>query len=174
MPITAQEINGMRLKYIRIMHIMTRHIWYNALMNAILFTTRYWPWMKNWLTLYLVNCIRVASIALVGRGPEKSCGTRILGLAKIGAASAGAQPTTQWLKFVIRLKLISLIIFCTGWCLVARGAMGYWLVQNDFWPRAQSSRCNGLLVARTCLDKFLNLITLRWNELNITYLREAL
>ena len=56
--------------------------------------------MKNWLTLYLVDCIKVVGIALVGRGPEKSCGTRILGLAKIGAASARAQPITQWLTFV--------------------------------------------------------------------------
>ena len=85
---------------------------------------------------------------------EKSCGTQILDLAKIGAASAGAQPTTQWLKFVIRLKLISLIIFCTGRCLVARGAMGYWLVQDDFCPRANC------LDARTWLDQFLNLIIL--------------
>ena len=118
--------------------------------------------MKNWLSLYLVDCIRVVGIALVKRGPEKSCGTRILGLAKMGAVSAGAQPTTQGLKFVIRLKLISLIIFCTGRCLVARGAMGYWLVQDDFCPHAQSSRCNGhLIVPRIWLDKFLNLIMLR-------------
>ena len=87
--------------------------------------------MKNWLSLYLVDCIRVVGIALVKRGPEKSCGTRILGLAKIGAASAGAQPTTQGLKFVIRLKLISLIIFCTGRPALSR-AMGYWLVEEDF------------------------------------------
>jgi hypothetical protein len=34
---------------------------------------------------YLVDCLRVVGIALVRRGPEKSCGTRILGLAKDGA-----------------------------------------------------------------------------------------
>jgi hypothetical protein len=62
-------------------------------------------------TLYLVDCLTVVGIALVRRGPEKSCGTRILGLAKIGAVNARALPTTPWLKYVIRLKLITLIIF---------------------------------------------------------------
>ena len=79
--------------------------------------------MKNWFTLYLVDCIKVVGIALVGRGPEKSCGTRILGLAKIDAVSARALPTTPWLKYryVIRLKLISLIIF--GHVNARRGAI---------------------------------------------------
>ena len=47
--------------------------------------------------MYLVDCPRVAGIVLVRGGPEKSCGTRILGLAKIDAVSARALPTTQWL-----------------------------------------------------------------------------
>ena len=44
--------------------------------------------------MYLVDCPRVIGIVLVGGGPEKSCGTRILGLAKIDAVSARALPTT--------------------------------------------------------------------------------
>jgi hypothetical protein len=39
-------------------------------------------------TLGGLPLLRVFGIALVGRGPEKSCGTRILGLAKNGAVSA--------------------------------------------------------------------------------------
>ena len=71
--------------------------------------------------MYLVDCFRVIGIALVGRGPEKYCGTRILGLAKIGAANARALPTTQWLKYVIRLKFVSLVIFALAGAL-SRGA----------------------------------------------------
>ena len=44
----------------------------------------------NRLTLHLVYCRRVVGITLVGRGPEKSYGTRILGLAKDVAVSAKA------------------------------------------------------------------------------------
>jgi hypothetical protein len=71
--------------------------------------------------MYLVDCPRVIGIALVGGGLEKSCGTRILGLAEIGAVSAQALPTTQWLKYMIRFKLIILIIFCR--VRARRGAM---------------------------------------------------
>jgi hypothetical protein len=77
--------------------------------------------MNKQASLYSVDCPRVVGTALVGRGPEKSCGTRILGLAKNGAVSAQVLPTTQWLKYVIRFKLISLIIF--GRAHALRGAM---------------------------------------------------
>ena len=71
--------------------------------------------------MYLVDCPRVVGIVLVGGGPEKSCGTRILGLAKIDAVSARALPATQWLKYIIRFKLILLIIL--GRVRARRGAM---------------------------------------------------
>jgi hypothetical protein len=42
-------------------------------------------------TLQLVYGLEVVGIALVGRGPEKSRGTRVLGLAKVDAVSAWAK-----------------------------------------------------------------------------------
>ena len=46
--------------------------------------------IANRLTLHSIDCPWVVGITLVGRGPEKSCGTRILGLAKNDAVSAQA------------------------------------------------------------------------------------
>ena len=46
--------------------------------------------IANRLTLHSIDCPWVVGITLVGRGPEKSYGTRILGLAKDVAVSAKA------------------------------------------------------------------------------------
>ena len=55
------------------------------------------------LALPLVDCLRVVGTASVGRGPEKSCGTRILGLAEDGAVSHECSGATQWLKYAIKI-----------------------------------------------------------------------
>ena len=86
-----------------------------------------------------MDCLRVFGIALVGRGPEKSCGTRILGLAKDGAVRALAPRSGYSMQLDLK-NLISLII--SGHVCACRGAM------------AASVRAHGF-------DQFLNLIMLR-------------
>ena len=70
--------------------------------------------IANRLTLHSIDCPWVVGITLVGRGPEKSCGTRILGLAKNDAVSA--QALHGGLSTQLNFKIISLKKFWPHTC----------------------------------------------------------
>jgi hypothetical protein len=92
-PIIAPEINGMKLKYRLAYHdeaYLILCIYERDDIDDKILTMHMTEQIVNRLTFHLVDCRRVVGITLVGRGPEKSCGTRILGLAKDGAVSAQA------------------------------------------------------------------------------------
>ena len=71
--------------------------------------------IANRLTLHSIDCPWVVGITLVGRGPEKSCGTRILGLAKNDAVSAQALHGGLSTQFNF-IKIISLKNFWPHTC----------------------------------------------------------